>query len=102
VEKIFALYDSDLFYATRFMEYLKKRKDFNFEVAAFTKPESFFEFLQEHQIEILLLESKFNLMKFPRIRSDLFISFLKNRTSKRIRNPLKYLNINQRETSFRY
>ncbi|MDF2943155.1 MAG: hypothetical protein K0S01_2013 [Herbinix sp.] len=55
MEKIFAIYDSDLIYATRFMEYFKKKKEFNFEISAFTKKESLEEFLQFHQIEILLL-----------------------------------------------
>jgi hypothetical protein len=55
VERIFALYDSDIFYATRFMEYLKTKKEFGFEITVFTCLESLKEFLQTHRIEILLV-----------------------------------------------
>lgn len=58
MERIFALYDSDSFYATRFMEYFKKRKEFNFEFAAFTRKESLEEYLTVHPIEIILLGSR--------------------------------------------
>jgi hypothetical protein len=55
VEKIMAIYDSDLIYTTRFMEYFKKKNDFSFEISAFTKKECLEEFLQLHQIDILLI-----------------------------------------------
>lgn len=55
MERSFALYDSDAFYTTRFMEYFKQRKDFAFEILAFTRKESLEEYLQSHNIEILLL-----------------------------------------------
>lgn len=58
MERIFALYDSDSFYATRFMDYFKKRKEFNFEFSAFTRKESLEEFLSTHSIEIILLGSR--------------------------------------------
>ncbi len=58
MERIFALYDSDSFYATRFMEYFKKKKEFNFEFSAFTRKDSLEEFLNKHPIEILLLGSQ--------------------------------------------
>lgn len=55
MERNFALYDSDIFYVTRFMEYFKKKKDFGFELLAFTRKESLEEYLQSHSLEILLL-----------------------------------------------
>lgn len=55
MERIFALYDSDIFYATRFMEYFKKKRDFGFNMVIFTCKSSLDEFLQFHTIEILLL-----------------------------------------------
>jgi hypothetical protein len=55
VERIFALYDSDVFYATRFMEYFKKKKDSDFTISVFTRKESLEEYLRSHSVEILLL-----------------------------------------------
>jgi hypothetical protein len=55
VERIFALYDSDIFYATRFMEYFKTKKEFGFDITVFTRIESLEEFLHTHLIEILLV-----------------------------------------------
>jgi len=55
LEKIMAIYDSDIIYATRFMEYFKKKKDLGFEISAFTRKDSLDEFLRAHQIEILIL-----------------------------------------------
>lgn len=54
MEKILALYDSDLFYATRFMEYINSRKVCDFKLIAFTRKESLEEYLSQHSIEILL------------------------------------------------
>lgn len=55
VEKVLAIYDSDTKYTTRFVEFFQKRKDFDFEISAFTKKESLGDFLNQHKIEILLL-----------------------------------------------
>lgn len=57
MERMIALYDSDSFYATRFMEYFKKRKEYNYEFSAFTRLDSLEEYLTTHKIEILLLGS---------------------------------------------
>jgi hypothetical protein len=54
VEKVLALYDSDLFYVTRFMEYMNSRKVCDFRFIAFTRKESLEEYLSLHSIEILL------------------------------------------------
>lgn len=55
MEKVFAIFDSDTKYATRFMEFFQKRKDFDFEISAFTRKDSLEDFLKQHKIEILLL-----------------------------------------------
>ncbi len=55
MNRIFALYDSDSFYTTRFMEYFKRKKEFDFEFTAFTRKDSLEEYLSLHSIEILLL-----------------------------------------------
>jgi hypothetical protein len=55
VKKTLAIYDSDSVYATRFMEYFKNKKEFEWEVSAFTKKEKLEAFLQGQRIEILLL-----------------------------------------------
>jgi Icc-related predicted phosphoesterase len=57
VERIFALYDSDFYYATRFMEYFKKRREIPFEIIIFTHLESLKEFLQTNFVNVLLLGS---------------------------------------------
>ena len=62
MEKFFALYDSDVFYATRFMEYFRKKIDFRFELSVFTQKESLEEFLSHHKIEILLVDDTIELM----------------------------------------
>ncbi len=54
MEKTFVIYDSDVFYATRFMEFFKRNNTF-FEIAAFTRKDSLEEYLQFHPVEILLL-----------------------------------------------
>ncbi|HWT26484.1 MAG TPA: hypothetical protein VN131_00960, partial [Mobilitalea sp.] len=55
MDKVLAIFDSDSIYATRFMEYLKKRKDFDFDVIVFTRKDSLEEYLKNHRIELLLL-----------------------------------------------
>ncbi|MGB4659681.1 MAG: hypothetical protein WBI07_10895 [Mobilitalea sp.] len=58
MEKILAVYDADIVYATRFMEYFKKKKNIDFEIAAFTKKESLLDFLKLHRTEILLFSEE--------------------------------------------
>lgn len=55
MERILALYDSDVFYATRFLEYFKMKKEYGFVISVFTKMESLKEFLLNHHIEILVI-----------------------------------------------
>lgn len=54
MEKTFVIYDSDVFYTTRFMEFFKKNNT-AFEIAAFTRKDTLEEYLQLHTVEILLL-----------------------------------------------
>ena len=55
MDGIFAFCDSDELYATRFMEYFKKKRDIGFELTVFTSVKSLMNFLQDHFVEILLL-----------------------------------------------
>lgn len=66
MEKRFALYDSDLFYSTRFMEYYKKKKEYIFEFLLFTKKESLEEYLGTHEIELLLADEDVSLENLPK------------------------------------
>lgn len=65
MEKIFAIYDSDIPYTTRFMEYFKDKKVKGFEISAFTKKENLEAFLTNHKIEILLLGEELTLDDTP-------------------------------------
>ncbi len=61
MKKMLAIYDSDVFYATRFMEYFKNKNDFEFELSAFTVQESLLSYLSQHRVEILLLGTSVSL-----------------------------------------
>lgn len=73
MKKVLALYDTDAVYATRFMEYLNKRKNVDFEVIAFTKKECLKEFIVHSQLEILLLGDELSLDEFPKEKIKLII-----------------------------
>ncbi|MFT4143241.1 MAG: hypothetical protein QM644_02205 [Mobilitalea sp.] len=66
MEQRFALYDSDLFYATRFMEYYKKKKEYNFVFLLFTKKESLEDYLTTHEIELLIADEDVSLENLPK------------------------------------
>ena len=55
MKKGLALYDTDTTYATRFMEYLKNKKDFEYHLSVFTQKEALKAYLQLHKADILLL-----------------------------------------------
>lgn len=55
MDKILAIYDADVIYATRFAMYFKKKRGLDYEISAFTKKESLMSFLESTCIEILLL-----------------------------------------------
>ncbi len=59
MKKILAVCDSDIFYVTRFMEYFKNKKEFSYEILAFSQKESLEDYLQAHSIEILILGDMF-------------------------------------------
>ena len=55
MKKLMAVYDSDSFYVTRFMEYFNNKSNFEFELSSFTLEESLLSYLSQHKVEILLL-----------------------------------------------
>ena len=57
MKKGLALYDTDTIYATRFMEYLKNKKDFEYHLSVFTQKEALKAYLQLHKSEVLILGS---------------------------------------------
>lgn len=63
MSKIFALYDSDSIFATRFMEYFKNKRMQDWDVSAFTREESLGAFLPLHTTEILLLGTSLDTLK---------------------------------------
>lgn len=62
MERIFAIYDSDVLYATRLMEYFNKKTIPGFDPFVFTRKEKLEAFLSDHKIEILLMEEQ---LTFP-------------------------------------
>lgn len=54
MNKLLAIFDSDVLYASRLMEYLKRLDWEDFEVILFTRQESLQEFLEYETVEILL------------------------------------------------
>lgn len=66
MEKTIAILDSDSIYASRFMEFIKNRKEYDFEILAFTRYDSFEDYRKLHMIEILLAEEEFISDEFPK------------------------------------
>lgn len=54
MDKLLAVFDTDILYATRLMEYLKEADWECFEILLFTRQESLFDFLKYQKIDILL------------------------------------------------
>lgn len=52
---IVAIYEEDIYYANRLMDFLNAQEEFLLETVVFSKKESLQEYLSEHQITILLL-----------------------------------------------
>jgi len=52
---IFAICDLEVEYAYHFMEFISKKKSIPLEIRVFTNVQALLDFLQEHQIEILLI-----------------------------------------------
>ena len=57
MKKILALYDSDVHYVTKLMEYLKNMKWEDFDILLFTRQESLADFIKYQPVEILLIGS---------------------------------------------
>lgn len=66
MEKTMAILDSDSIYASRFMEYIKNRKEYDFEILAFTRYECFEDYRKLHRIELLLTDEEFASEEFPK------------------------------------
>lgn len=66
MKKTLVIYDSDVLYATRFMEYFKNQKEFDFEISAFTLQESLTSYLQQHKVELLILGKSVSLEEIPK------------------------------------
>lgn len=86
MEKIIALYDSDTYYATRFMEYFNSKKEFNFEISVFTKRESIVDFLKSNNVEILLLDDKLSMEELS-IENAKYLYLLSEDPNKRFETP---------------
>ena len=52
---IFAVCDLEVEYAYHFMEFISKKKSIPLEIRVFTNVQALLDFLQDHQIEILLI-----------------------------------------------
>lgn len=65
MEKIMALYDSDFLYATRFMGYINRQKEFNIKISAFTREKSLRDYINAHPVEILVLGEEISLEDLP-------------------------------------
>ncbi len=67
MDKILALYDSDLAYATRFMEYFSKSEQMEFEVVVFTSTDHLIQYMSAHTIDIILLGEAINGVSLDQI-----------------------------------
>ncbi len=63
--KILAIYDSDISYASRLMDYIMKSARTGFETMVFTRKDSLKEFLNDKYIEILLLGEGMEAEELP-------------------------------------
>lgn len=71
---IIAIYDSDLAYAIRLMEYIKKRKELGFEVLVFTEEESLIDFGRSRTVDILLMEEGLSISH--EIKDNIKLTFI--------------------------
>ena len=76
MNKILALYDSDIFYATRFMEYFVRKNATGFEISVFTRKDSLEEFLEMNCVEIFLTGAEIILEEqaLKKIRHTYYLS----------------------------
>ena len=58
MKRILAVYDVDPFYAQRFAEVANQRENIPFTVMAFTSMERLKNYVKEHQVELLLINSQ--------------------------------------------
>lgn len=63
--KLLAVFDTDVLYASRLMEYLRKSDRCDFEVLLFTRMDILIDFLKHQTVEILLLGGEKLADDFP-------------------------------------
>lgn len=60
-----AVLDFDSLYATRFMEYIKNRKEYDFDIMVFTNLDKLEEFVHVNMLDVLLSGEGFDLAQLP-------------------------------------
>lgn len=65
MDLLFALYDSDVFYVTRFMEYFRKKHELNIHICTFTRNDTLIEFLKSNTLDILLIHEELPTEDIP-------------------------------------
>lgn len=65
MEKVMVLYDSDFLYATRFMGYINRQKEFDIKISAFTREKSLRDYINANPVEILILGEEISLEELP-------------------------------------
>lgn len=80
MERIFVLYDSDEYYATRFMEYFKKRRDIGFELVAFTRFDNLKDYLKGHSADVLLLGENMETEELSNVKNVRYVYKLSDKT----------------------
>lgn len=69
-KKIFAIYDEDISYGMRLMNYFNRKKGLPMEAQAFTNEKSMAESLENGKVEILLVSEKLSLENLNLTRAD--------------------------------
>lgn len=90
---IIAIYDSDLTYAIRLMEYIKKRKELIFEVLVFTEEDSLLDFGRNRTIDILIMEDGLTISEEIKdnIKTTFILSdYINKLETKEVNRVLKY------------
>ena len=73
-KKIFAVCDSEAEYTRRFCEYIGKKGEYPFEVAAFTSAEKLRRFCQETEVEVLLVsESMYDITLKELVKGEVIV-----------------------------
>lgn len=79
MDKLLAVFDTDILYATRLMEYLKEADWECFEILLFTRQESLFDFLKYQKIDILLYGGELLPEELPKNKIKYIFRLCKDR-----------------------